>query len=562
MSITWTEHPFYGTYDWTSIASNSTGTKLAAVASGGGGIWTSSDSGVSWTQNVGGGGGQYWTSIASDSTGQYLAAVASFYGDIWTSSDSGVSWTQNVVGGGGQYWSSITSDSTGTKLAAVVYGGDIWTSNNSGANWTQNIVGGGGKNWSSITSDSTGQYLAAVVQFGNIWTSNNSGANWTQNVVGGGGKNWKSITSDSTGTKLAAVFDGGDIWTSNNSGASWTQNVVGGGGKQWTSITSDSTGQYLAAVVFSGDIWTSNNSGVSWTQNVVGGGGQYWFSIASDSTGTKLAAVVAAGDIWTGTSLSWSPTQANSGYSFTFNFQGITPTSGDTYILTNNASPGDILSSYTALPADTSFTFDNVILYPGGINTLTITNQTTSVVIYNSIEINVSVVCFKEDSKILTDKGYVPIQNLRKGHLVKTRFNGYVPINMIGKTKMYNKATNERIKDQLYKCSQEQYPEIFEPLIITGCHSILVDEFKDEKEREETVKLLGDIFVTDDKYRLPACVDERTSVYEKEGFFTIYHLALEHDNYYMNYGIYANGLLVETCSKRYLKELSKMELIE
>ena len=28
------------------------------------------------------------------------------------------------------------------------------------------------------------------------------------------------------------------------------------------------------------------------------------------------------------------------------------------------------------------------------------------------------------------------------------------------------------------------------------------------------------------------------------------------------YGIYANGLLVESCSQRYLKELSNMDLIE
>jgi hypothetical protein len=90
-----------------------------------------------------------------------------------------------------------------------------------------------------------------------------------------------------------------------------------------------------------------------------------------------------------------------------------------------------------------------------------------------------------------------------------------------------------------------------------------VDEFKNEKEREETGKLNnGRFFATDDKHRLPACVDERASVYEKEGFFTIYHLALDNEDYYMNYGIYANGLLVETCSKRYLKELSKMELTE
>ena len=35
-----------------------------------------------------------------------------------------------------------------------------------------------------------------------------------------------------------------------------------------------------------------------------------------------------------------------------------------------------------------------------------------------------------------------------------------------------------------------------------------------------------------------------------------------YENYYGNYGIWANGLLVETCSKRYLKELSGMALIE
>jgi hypothetical protein len=30
----------------------------------------------------------------------------------------------------------------------------------------------------------------------------------------------------------------------------------------------------------------------------------------------------------------------------------------------------------------------------------------------------------------------------------------------------------------------------------------------------------------------------------------------------MNYGIYANGLLVESCSKRYLAELSGMKLLK
>jgi len=171
------------------------------------------------------------------------------------------------------------------------------------------------------------------------------------------------------------------------------------------------------------------------------------------------------------------------------------------------------------------------------------------------------VICFKEGTLIQTINGYVPIQLLRKGDLIKTLKHDFVPIDMIGKTDMYHSASHERIKDQLYKCTQREYPEVFEDLVITGHHSILVDNFK-EDEREKTLEELGDIYVTDGKYRLPACVDSRTTVYENPGNYNIYHIALENDNYYMNYGIYANGLLVETCSKRFLKELSDMTLIE
>jgi len=168
--------------------------------------------------------------------------------------------------------------------------------------------------------------------------------------------------------------------------------------------------------------------------------------------------------------------------------------------------------------------------------------------------------CFKENSKILTIHGYVPIQNLRKGDLIKTLKHDHVPVDMIGTSEFINPICEERIKDKLYVCSQTEYPEVFEDLIITGSHSILVDEFKND-EREKTTQILTKIFVTDNKYRLPACVDERSKPYEKEQKTNIYHIALENENYYGNYGIYANGLLVETCSKRYLKEYSNMTFL-
>lgn len=170
--------------------------------------------------------------------------------------------------------------------------------------------------------------------------------------------------------------------------------------------------------------------------------------------------------------------------------------------------------------------------------------------------------CFKEGTKILTIDGYVPIQDLRQGDLVKTLKHNYVSINMIGKSTIYNSGNSERIKNRLYRCSKREYTEVFEDLIITGCHSILVDEFVSNEQRDKAIKVNGIIYLTDDQYRLPAMVDDRAVPYEKEGDFTIYHFALDNDDYYMNYGIYANGLLVESCSKRMMKEIAGMKLIE
>jgi hypothetical protein len=170
--------------------------------------------------------------------------------------------------------------------------------------------------------------------------------------------------------------------------------------------------------------------------------------------------------------------------------------------------------------------------------------------------------CFKEGAKILTDKGYVLVQSLRKGHMVQTLRHGFLPVHAVGKRVMFHPADPERLKDQLYSCAYPGYEEVFEELVLTGCHSLLVDAFGSDAQREKVREVNGDLYVTDQKYRLPVCADPRATVYGRKGAYTVYHFALENDNYYSNYGVYANGLLVETCSKRYLKELSNMVMVE
>ena len=169
--------------------------------------------------------------------------------------------------------------------------------------------------------------------------------------------------------------------------------------------------------------------------------------------------------------------------------------------------------------------------------------------------------CFKEDSKILTKEGYKRVQDLRKGDLVKTLKDDFLPITLIGKSPIHNSGDDKRIKPRLYNLSTNNYPELSEDLVLTGCHSLLVDTLTKEQE-EEIISNYGEFKVTDGKYRLEAYLDSKAEPYSEEGLFTIYHIALKNENYVGNYGIWSNGLLVESCSERYLRELSNMELIE
>ena len=135
-----------------------------------------------------------------------------------------------------------------------------------------------------------------------------------------------------------------------------------------------------------------------------------------------------------------------------------------------------------------------------------------------------------------------------------------MPLYMIGTTKLYNPGNNDRIVNRIYKCSKELYPSLIEDLYITGCHSILVPSMTDD-QWENTKAIYGDIYVTDNHFRLIAYADEKAQPFNQEGYMNIYHVALEHDDIYMNYGIYANGLLVESCSIYYLIQFSKMKIL-
>ena len=116
---------------------------LAATVSSGS-IYTSADSGASWTEDATAG-ARSWVSIAMSADGQRLAAVegsgdtydddaCSVYGSLWTSSDFGASWTEQA-GLGSECWRGVATSGDGATVAAVVDQGSIWVSTDYGSSW-------------------------------------------------------------------------------------------------------------------------------------------------------------------------------------------------------------------------------------------------------------------------------------------------------------------------------------------------------------------------------------------------------------------------------------------
>jgi hypothetical protein len=438
--------------------------------------------------------------ITSSADGAYMYCLVDNVG-VYRSTDYGVSWSKTFDASTPQL-PSITCSSDGSIVFFCWVGGGLFQSIDYGLNFT------------NIAGDASGLNLTPV----------------------NGGPYVRNIACNNSGNTVIIGLQGGStcVYICTNFSAqtkSWVSVEVAGPSLYVSNICCNSDASILFAIVGpnnapngqNGNIYTSTNSGASWSI-LPGSFTANWTNLACDSTGTKVYAIDATIGL---------------------------------YIF----SPSTTIAPLLITSPNTS-SFGALALYSSGANLI----NGSANYIYNYALKYPTPMCFKEDSKILClieDKEiYVPIQDIRKGTLVKTHLSGYVPVNMIGTTKIYNEDNDLRIKNRLYKCTSEKYPDLTEDLIITGCHSILVD-YLTEEQKTLTKEMCGHpLLITENKYRLFAMFDNRGVPFQEKGVFSLWHLALDNNDDYMNYGIYANGgLLVETTSKRMLGEYPGMIIL-
>lgn len=563
----------------------------------------------------------WWYSMASSKDGKYIVGGTRGYieninsrsiGGTYYSHDYGMTWANTDLSNNLQGY-AITSSSSGEHFVLGTSSLGIYMSSNYGVTWTgrdasftpfdpsnqtQNTV-------MSVTSSGNGKRIVTLLttrtytSLGNLRISDNYGVTWDASYITpprGESKGTLITVKLSKNGKILYLGCSGDvnneggICMSTDRGLTWKNKTSGYpdmSGIMWKPMACSENGQYVyAGSTNNRGIYKSTDFGNTWTTINISNVIIQYISVTSSG---QYATITTAG---TGALGAYRYIANNYTYSYTpiyiymrsatpFEFTFYSKIYPGTYDLKNanlqTLSTVTVSGNFDALnPANTppvnSITFTNVdaSLFEYGPTTLTIYQRDTyqddsPVDIQISDPMVVNATCFLEGTKILVihkrKVTYVPIEKLKPGMLVKTLYSGFIPIKYIGFSTMYNPGLATRVKDQLFKCPKSAYPELIEDLVLTGSHSILVETITDE-QRKHILDTLGDIYITEDMYRLPAFNDVRAVPYEHQGEFRIWNLALESDDYYTNYGIYANGLLVETTSCRYLKEMSGMTLVE
>ena len=247
---------------------------------------------------------------------------------------------------------------------------------------------------------------------------------------------------------------------------------------------------------------------------------------------------------------------------------------------------GNVVYKITT-PTTNTFTFSDVVIKTGGINHLFIYDNTTGLLVAFDIIVELSVVCFKEGTKILcfVDKKekYISIEDIKEDTFVKIykkngKFeNQYKRAKTIIKGSILN--AREHTMHKLYKLSKSKNPALIADLYVTGSHALLHDnlsneefekmdellecynnyniKFSDEDDYDEEyiddvknmIKYYNDYKITlEDKYKLIAYFNTDFEEVIDNSVCNIYHIVLENENKTENYGIYANGILAEsTC---------------
>jgi len=268
------------TKDWRSISVSDDGTKIVAVSTNS--LWTSSNSGSTWTERLPWGN---WNSVKLSADGSKIFATTRSNQNSYVhiSNDFGATWTTTRPSGY-ECWDlcQVAISSDGSKVFLLLYNGGIYVSNDSGSTWTQTNTNR--LAWTTIASSSDGRYVIAGQETTRyLYKSSDYGQTWNQ-LTGADSFNgeWVSVDISDDGQKLVATAYNNNLFTSADGGTNWTRRSAVSGTS--TRVATSSNGNVIVASIYGSSFKVSTDSGATWDSDTTN---RYWFPAAVTADGTK-----------------------------------------------------------------------------------------------------------------------------------------------------------------------------------------------------------------------------------------------------------------------------------
>jgi len=234
----------------------------------GGGVYRTTDNGVSWTGVNNGLDNQFVLALTIRENALFAGTNQ---GGVYRTTDNGASWTQVNNGLGNQFVRALTVKEN--ALFAGTFDSGVYRTTDNGASWTQ--VNNGLGNQSVFTLAVKENALFAATDVG-VYRTTDNGANWMQVNNGLGNQNVRALA-----VKENALFAGTNqsgVYRTTDNGASWTA-VNNGLGNQNVRVLTVKENALFAGTFDSGVYRTADN-GASWTQVNNGLGNQSVFTLA------------------------------------------------------------------------------------------------------------------------------------------------------------------------------------------------------------------------------------------------------------------------------------------
>ncbi|MBN1661036.1 MAG: hypothetical protein JXA93_21755 [Anaerolineae bacterium] len=207
--------------------------QVVYAATWGGGVYKSSDGGISWVASNNGLGDLWLYALAIDPANGSVIYAGGASGGVFKSVNGGANWTAANNGLGNTEIRALGIDPANSS---VIYAGTqagIYKSTDGGASWSTTGSVGAGDPWAIVIDPWNGQTVYAALGGGGVYKSNNGGASWTASNAGLGDLNLRALLLDATNSQvLYTGSNGGGVYRSSNGAGAWS--AMNSGLGNWT----------------------------------------------------------------------------------------------------------------------------------------------------------------------------------------------------------------------------------------------------------------------------------------------------------------------------------------